>query len=144
MACGPVDHRHWTTTEWQLCPKLNEQIIVETMSTHSTPIVVFKNLFYEIFQLQSHAKSLITSSKSTERINSDSMHFSDNALSVAWPIDYWQRRKWPFAFTVGDWKGGIQPQRNSYIRECGQQDSSMCPQQSIHMCYAGHRVSLSN
>ena len=42
------------------------------------------------------------------------------------------------------WKCQIQPQRNSYIRECRQQDSSICPQQSIHMCDAGHRVSLSN
>jgi len=39
----------------------------------------------------SAAKSLITSSKSTERINSDSMHISDNALSLARPID---ARRW--------------------------------------------------
>ena len=60
MACGTgttagIERLYWVS-EWLLCPQfLNEQIIVEPIST-LTPLVdvVFKNLLYEIFQLQSH------------------------------------------------------------------------------------------
>jgi len=80
----------------------------------------------------SAAKSLMTSSKSTERINSDAMHISYNVLSLVWPMHWYakvifdscQRRKWPFAFTVGDWKCQISLRANPTL---GNVDSKIPP-----------------